>query len=68
MNIKPPNCVYNDNGAWCTNKSVKRSLFGIGARCCIAYGKLSTTDCPYTSPRSFKPKQPPKGQGLVCQH
>lgn len=28
------NCKYNDQGAWCTNKNVKRSLFGLGARCC----------------------------------
>ena len=33
MNIKI-NCKHNDKGAWCTNKKVKRSLFGVGARCC----------------------------------
>jgi hypothetical protein len=26
------NCKYNDNGAWCTNKKIKRPLFGLGAR------------------------------------
>jgi len=31
------NCKYNDRGAWCTNKNVKRSLFGIGARCCSEF-------------------------------
>ena len=36
MNIKI-NCVHNDQGAWCTNKKVKRSLFGIGARVCCEY-------------------------------
>ena len=24
------NCKYNDEGAWCTNKNIKRSLFGHG--------------------------------------
>ena len=23
------NCIYNDQGAWCTNEKIKRSLFGI---------------------------------------
>lgn len=31
------NCIYNDDGAWCKNKLVKRSLWGIGARCCLEY-------------------------------
>lgn len=31
------NCQHNDGGAWCKNKLVKRSLFGIGARCCVEY-------------------------------
>jgi len=31
------NCKYNDQGAWCTNKQIKRSLFGLGARCCCEY-------------------------------
>lgn len=30
-------CKYNDRGAWCKNKNVKRSLLGIGARCCSEY-------------------------------
>lgn len=29
------NCKYNDDAAWCTNKNIKRSIFGIGARVCI---------------------------------
>jgi len=28
--------IYKD-GAWCTNKNIKRSLFGIGARCCLEF-------------------------------
>ena len=31
------NCVYNEEGAWCTNKNIKRSLFGLGARCCVLF-------------------------------
>lgn len=27
-------CVYSDSVSYCKNKSVKRSLFGIGARIC----------------------------------
>lgn len=33
------NCKWNDRGAWCENENVKRSLFGIGARCCVEYGE-----------------------------
>lgn len=36
MNFKI-NCKFNDNGAWCKHKSIKRSIFGIGARCCVEY-------------------------------
>lgn len=31
------NCIYNDSGAWCKNVTIKRSLFGLGARCCVLY-------------------------------
>jgi len=31
------NCIYNDKGAWCTNKEIKRSFLGLGARCCVEY-------------------------------
>ena len=31
------NCIHNDEGAWCENKHVKRSLWGFGARCCSEY-------------------------------
>jgi hypothetical protein len=33
------NCVYNDQGAWCKNKKIKRSIFGIGARVCLDFEK-----------------------------
>jgi hypothetical protein len=39
------NCVFNDCGAWCKNKYIKRSLFGIGARCCIEYPPLNGKKC-----------------------
>lgn len=42
------NCIYNENGAWCNNKNVKRSLFGLGARVCSEYGKLSCRKCTYS--------------------
>ena len=38
------NCTYNDQGAWCTDKRVKRSLWGFGARCCIEYCDNKTCD------------------------
>lgn len=28
------NCQQNDRGAWCKDKRVRRSLLGIGVRCC----------------------------------
>jgi len=31
------NCTQNDRGAWCKDKRIKRSIWGIGARCCIEY-------------------------------
>ena len=34
MQIKV-NCIHN--GAWCKNKNVSRSLFGLGARVCSQY-------------------------------
>ena len=38
------NCTHNDQGAWCTDKRVKRSLWGFGARCCIEYCDNKTCD------------------------
>jgi hypothetical protein len=31
------NCISNDGGSHCTHKKVKRSLFGLGARCCSEF-------------------------------
>jgi len=36
----------NDHGAWCKDKRVKRSLLGIGARCCIVFEKREKV-CPF---------------------
>lgn len=31
------NCVDNKEGAYCKNKNIKRSLFGLGSRCCVEF-------------------------------
>lgn len=57
------NCIYNDQGAWCTNKKIKRSLFGLGARCCVLFpysdGKCDLQKKYKRSP-IVPPPQPPK--------
>lgn len=56
------NCIYNDKGAWCNNENIKRSLFGIGARCCKIY-PYSKESCKYQEKYkrpSPPPAQPPK--------
>jgi len=35
-------CIYAIFGGYCRNKHIRRSLFGIGARCCVKY---FNTDC-----------------------
>ena len=54
---KKVNCKYNDKGAWCTNKNIKRSLFGIGARCCVEF---SDKQCKLKEIKMLKGKPPPK--------
>ncbi len=56
------NCKYNDRGAWCKNIAIKRSVFGLGARCCILfnYGKLKHCDLQVISPKPAAPPPPPK--------
>lgn len=62
MNIKI-NCTYNVESAWCNNKNIKRSLFGIGTRCCKEFnGEVCTFKCehkrPPPPPVVPKPPQP----------
>ncbi|MEA3295538.1 MAG: DUF2283 domain-containing protein [Patescibacteria group bacterium] len=54
------NCKWNDNGAWCKNKKVKRNLFGLGARCCIEYdtNKVCQLKEPHLLPKKL-PLRPP---------
>jgi hypothetical protein len=55
MNIRINiNCIYNDSGAWCTNKNIKRSLCGIGARCCVIH-PFFTGHCEYQE-KHLRPK------------
>jgi hypothetical protein len=44
-------------GAWCTNKDIKRSLFGIGARCCTEFNDKK---CDLKEIRTRKGKPPPR--------
>lgn len=55
---KKVNCKYNDRGAWCTNKNIKRSLFGIGARCCVEFSG-NKGQCDLKEIRTLKAKPPP---------
>ena len=51
------NCKWIDNVAWCKNKKVKRSLLGLGARCCKEYPPHQEK-CPFKEPYP-KPKLSP---------
>ena len=48
-------CLHSDNSAWCKNKNIKKSLFGLGARCCKIYPSLDENKCEF-----FETKLPPK--------
>lgn len=55
------NCIYNDQGAWCKNKAIKKSWWGIGARECIEFQRMLRgygilEECQY---REGYPKPPP---------
>lgn len=54
-------CKDNDQGAWCKNKKIKRSLFGLGARLCVLYPGLNGKVCEYQikQPRPLPPAPPP---------
>jgi len=53
------NCKKNDKGAWCKDKRVKRSLFGLGARCCSVFEGV---ECPYQE--EFSRPDYPQGTNL----
>ena len=57
MNIKV-NCKDND-GPWCKNKAVPRSLFGMGRRICVDYPMTKVCKIRREYPRP----PPPQGQG-----
>ena len=61
------NCIFNDQGAWCTNKNIKRSVFGIGARCCIEYPPFNGRKCKFKQEhkRSNKPLLHPIGDPFI---
>ena len=54
------NCRYNDEGAWCRCKEVKRSLFGLGVRLCVEFppGARSSKTCEFKVPFP-RPAPPP---------
>lgn len=57
------NCKYNDNGLYCKNKKVKRSLFGIGERQCklTRYSNYQFSGCEFQEsyPRPSSPPPAP---------
>ncbi len=65
------NCVYNDKGAWCKNKNIKRSLWGMGARCCSVFNgePFNSLSCSLKEevpkPRlTFSPQSPKKNVSI----
>jgi hypothetical protein len=54
-------CKDNDQGVWCKNKNVKRSLFGLGARMCVLYPGFNDKECKYQTKmkRPIKPAPAP---------
>jgi len=47
------NCKYNSEVLWCTNKNIKRSLFGLGAKCCIEF---EGEECRLKELRTLRPE------------
>lgn len=52
------NCTYNEDGAWCANSKVKRSLLGLGARVCVKFRDI-TKNCEHCEKRNSKRPSPP---------
>lgn len=57
--LRKIDCKKSIDGVWCSDKRIKRSLFGFGARCCVM---VDGESCKYqeTTPR---PSSPPGSQG-----
>lgn len=52
------NCIHNDQGWWCKNKQIKRSLWNLGCRMCpVANGKECSLQVKYQRPPP--PPMPP---------
>ena len=55
--MKNINCIHASNpGGYCKHKGIKRSLFGLGARCCVKYWD-SSVKCQYH--QSYRRPNPP---------
>ena len=54
-------CTHNDQGAWCNNKNVKRSLWGFGARTCPLHEKFYGK-CEYQNSCQKPKSNPPKDE------
>lgn len=52
------NCKSNDQGSWCKDKRIKKSLWGFGARCCVLFPGLNGKTCEYQV-KYIKPSPPP---------
>jgi len=64
------NCIYYETmGARCTNKKIKRGLFGIGPRLCIEDPQriiMIKEKCQYKE-KYPRPSTPPPGQGINAE-
>ena len=60
------NCVDNDRGAWCKNKNIKRSLWGLGARCCTEYDNQYFKKCEYKKPHKRMKVAPAPQKNKIC--
>ena len=52
------NCKSYERGGWCKDKRIKRSLFGIGARCCVLLDDHFSSKCPHQK-KYPRPPAPP---------
>jgi hypothetical protein len=58
------NCKYNNKGTWCTNKQIKKSLYGLGSRLCIEYPYDHGETCNIKEPHK-KPTHPPPPERIT---